>query len=64
MNIEDQRRDEGRRCAVFLAHRTEAPALQSAEEGDRQQLLMRMHCVRRQGLQWEWYHGCRGVLAG
>ena len=35
VNIEDQRRDEGHRYAVYLAHRTEALALQTAEEEDR-----------------------------
>ena len=64
VNIEDQRRDEGHRCAVYLAHRTEALALRTAEEEDRWQLLARLHYVRRQGLQWERYPGCRGMLEG
>ena len=64
VNTEDQRRDEGHRCAVYLAHRTEALALRTAEEEDRWQLLARLHYVRRQGLQWERYPGCRGMLEG
>ena len=56
VNIEGQRRDEGFRYAVYPAHRTQA-------EGDkRRRLLARMHYVRRQGLQWEWYHGGKGML--
>ena len=64
VNIEDQRRDGGHRYAVFLAHRTEALALRSAEEEDRRQLMTHMHYVCKQGLQWEWYHSCKGMLEG
>ena len=51
VNIEDQRRDEGNRYAVYLAHHSEALALRTAEEKYRWQLLTRLHYVRRQGLQ-------------
>ena len=51
VNLGDQRRDLGHRCAVFFANRTEALALRSAEEKDRRQLVLCKHCVRRQGLQ-------------
>ena len=43
-------------------HRVLAP--QTVEGEDRWQLLARMHYVQRQGLQWEWYHGCKGMLEG
>ena len=56
VNVEDQWRDEGHRYAVYLAHRTEALALRTAEEEDRRQLLARLHFLRRRGLQWAWYH--------
>ena len=23
-----------------------------------------MHHMRRQGIQWEWFHGCKGILEG
>ena len=49
---------------VFLAHRTEALALRSAEEEDGRQLMSQKHHTRRQGLQWEWYHNCKGMLEG
>ena len=39
VGIEDQRRDEGLRYAVYLAHRTEAGALRKAEVDERQQML-------------------------
>ena len=45
VNIEDQRQDEGHRSAVFLAFRTEALGMQSAEEEDRRQLMSHMHYV-------------------
>ena len=45
MNAEDQRRDEGHRYAVHLAHRTEALVLWTAEEEDRRQLLACLHFV-------------------
>ena len=64
MDIEDQRPGEGLRYAVYLAHRSQAAALRKAEVDERRQLLARMHCVQRQGLQWEWYHGCKGMLEG
>ena len=64
VNIEDQRQDEGHQYAVYLARRTEALATRTAEEEDRRQLLARLHYVRRQRLQWEWYRGCRSMLEG
>ena len=64
LDIEDQRRDEGLRYAEFLAHRTGALALQSAEDEDRHQRMSHMHYVRRQGLQWEWQRGCKGMEWG
>ena len=64
VDIDDQRRDEGPRYALFLAHRTGALALRSAEEEDRRQLLSQMPYNRRQGLQWEWYRSCKGMLEG
>ena len=50
VDIEDQRRDEGLRYGVYLAHRTEAAALRTAEVDERQQFLARMHYVQRQGI--------------
>ena len=64
VDIEDQRRDEGLRYAVYLAHRSEAAALRKAEVDEWRQLLARMHYVQRQGLQWEWYYGSKGMLEG
>ena len=64
VDIEHQRRDEGLQYAVYLAHRTEALALRTAEADDWRQLLARMHYVQRQGLQQDWYHGCMGMLGG
>ena len=64
VNIEEQQRDQGLRYAVYLVHRTEALALRTAEVDERQQLLARMHYLLRQGLQREWYHGCKGMLEG
>ena len=49
VDIEDQRRDEGLRYGVYLAHRTEAAAFRMAEVDERRQLLASMHYVRRQG---------------
>ena len=62
MDIEEQRHDEGLRYTVYLAHRTEAAALRTAEVDERQQLLASMHHMRRQGIQWEWYHSGKGML--
>ena len=62
VDIKDQRHDEGLRYGVYLAHRTEAAALRMAEVDERQQLLASMHHVRRQGIQWEWYHSSKGML--
>ena len=64
VDIEDRRRNEGHRYAVFLAHRTEALALWSAEEEDRRQLMSPLHDMRRQRLQWEWLCSCKGMLEG
>ena len=62
MDIEEQRRDEGHRCALFLAHHTEALALRAAEGEDRRQLMSHVHNMRRQGLRWGWHRGCKGML--
>ena len=63
-DIDEHRRDEGLRYAVYLGHRTEALALRTVEVGEWRQLLARMHYVQRQGLQREWCHGCKGMLEG
>ena len=62
VDVEDRRRDEDLRYAEFFAHCTGALALRSAEDEDQCQLMSHMHYVRRQGLQWEWYQGCKGML--
>ena len=49
VDIEDQRRDEGHRYAVFLAHRAEALALRSAEEEDQGPLMAHMHICEGKG---------------
>ena len=41
-----------------------ALALRSAEKEDRRQLMWPTQCKYRQGLQWEWYHSCKGMLGG
>ena len=64
VTIEEQRRDEGLRYTVYPARHAEALALRTAEVDERQQLLARMHYLLRQGLQREWYHGCKGMLEG
>ena len=62
VDIEEQRRDEGQRYAVYLAHCTGALALQTAEDEDQRQPTSHMHYMRRQGLQWDWHRGCKGML--
>ena len=47
VDIEDQRCYEGLRYAEFLARRTGALALRSAEDEDRRQIMLHMHYVRR-----------------
>ena len=64
VNIEGQCRDERHRYAVFLAQLTEALALRLVEEEDWRQLMSHMHYMHRQGLQWEWYGSCKGMLEG
>ena len=62
VDAEEQRRDEGLRCAVFLTHRSEARTRQMAEEQDIRRLVESLHYQRRQGIQWEWHRGCKAML--
>ena len=64
VDIEEQRRDEGLRYTLYPASHADALALRTAEVAVRQQLLARMHYLLPQGLQREWYHGCKGMLEG
>ena len=62
MDTAEQRRDEGQQYVVYLAHRAGALAIGTTEDEDQQQLTPHMHYMRRQGLQWNWRQGCKGML--